>query len=247
MVFHIAVCSADAPLRAGLQRLCMEYFSRRPDSCIVEQFAQPSALFERDRAGSRYELYLIELGTNAPPTGLAVAAELRRRGRRAPLAFLARTPAYAYNAYRVDAMQYFLLPLRQDDFFALLGRAVEPEYGPVLYVTTAAGIRSVPYAELEYLECTHHVVHFHLASGEDVVSLSLRVSFSQMAAPLLADGRFFQTHRSYIVNLAAVRQLQAGELLMHSGARIPIPRGRESTVRAAFKAWIDQKQEPQPA
>lgn len=242
MAFHIAVCSADAALRAGLQRLCMEYFSRRPDSCIVEQFAQPSALFERDDAGARYELYLIELGASAPPVGLAVAAELRRRGRRTPLAFLARTTAHAYNAYRVDAMQYFLLPLRQDDFFALLSRAVEPEYGPVLAVTTADGIRSIPYAEIEYLECTHHVVHFHLAGGEDVVSLSLRVSFSQMAAPLLADGRFSQTHRSYVVNLAAVQQLGAGELLMRSGARIPIPRGRESEVRSAYKTWLERGQ-----
>ena len=98
----------------------------------------------------------------------------------------------------------------------------------------------LPYAQLEYLECTHHVVRFHLLSGEDVVSLSLRVSFAEVAKPLLADGRFLQPHRSYVVNLAAARLLTAGELQMSSGARIPIPRGREGAVREAVRSWTDR-------
>ncbi len=36
-------------------------------------------------------------------------------------------------------------------------------------VVTAEGLRALAYAQIEYLECTHHVVHFHLLSGEDVV------------------------------------------------------------------------------
>ena len=85
------------------------------------------------------------------------------------------------------------------------------------------------------------MVHFHLLSGEDVVSLSLRVSFAEVAKPLLEDGRFLQPHRSYVVNLAAARLLTAGELQMSSGARIPIPRGREGAVRDAFQQWVQQQ------
>ena len=147
---------------------------------------------------------------------------------------MARTPAHAYSAYRVDAMQYLLQPVHQPEVSALLKRAVEPEYGPTLTVTTADGVRALAYAEIEYLECTHHIVHFHLTTGEDVASLSLRVPFSTVAQPLLADGRFVQPHRSYVVNLKAVQLLSPGEVRMRSGARIPIPRGREAAVREAF-------------
>jgi len=107
-------------------------------------------------------------------------------------------------------------------------------------VSTAAGLRALPFANIEYLECTHHVVHFHLATGEDVPSLSLRVPFAEVAKPLLADDRFLQPHRSYVVNLAAAEQLAAGEFRMRSGARVPIPRGKEAAVRARFKAWMEQ-------
>ena len=238
MIFHIAICSPDGALRSRLEHQCMEFFARREDACIVEQLQSPETLLQQDAAGLRYELYLIELAAIARPEGLTAAAELRRRGRRAPLAFVARTPAHAYSAYRVDAMQYLLQPVHQPEVSALLKRAVEPEYGPTLTVTTADGVRALAYAEIEYLECTHHIVHFHLTTGEDVASLSLRVPFSTVAQPLLADGRFVQPHRSYVVNLKAVQLLSPGEVRMRSGARIPIPRGREAAVREAFCARL---------
>ena len=240
MVFHIAVCSTDAALRSGLERQCMEYFARRQDACIVQQLPDADALLRRDTEGERFDLYLIELGAVAAPAGLSAAAELRRRGRRAPLAFAARTAAHAYSAFRVDAMQYLLLPVHQQELSALLARATEPEYGPSVTVNTAEGLRALPYAGIEYLECTHHIVHFHLTSGEDVPTLSLRVPFSAVAQPLLADGRFLQPHRSYVVNLAAASQLSVGELWMRSGARVPIPRGREAAVRAAFRKFLER-------
>ena len=227
MIFHIAVCSPDPVLRGRVQRHCMEYYARRADACIVEQLESTAALLQQEKAGSRYELYLIELPAANPCSGLQAAAELRRRGVRAPLAFLAHTTAYAYEAFRVDAMQYLHIPFRPEQLTALLDRATEPEYGPVIPVATAMGLRALPFADIEYLECTHHVVHYHLASGEDVTSLSLRVPFSEVAKPLLADARFLQPHRSYVVNLAAAAQLSSGELWMRSGARVPIPRGRE--------------------
>ena len=240
MIFHIAVCSPDSVLRSRVERQCLDYYARRDDACIIEQLDSPEALLARDDAGERYELYLIELPSTAAAASLRAAATLRSRGRRSPLAFLAHTPAHAYSAYRVDAMQYLLLPFRPEQFTALLDRATEPEYGPVIAVSTAAGLRALPFANIEYLECTHHVVHFHLATGEDVPSLSLRVPFAEVAKPLLADDRFLQPHRSYVVNLAAAEQLAAGEFRMRSGARVPIPRGKEAAVRARFKAWMEQ-------
>ena len=237
MIYRIVVCSPDAALRSGLERQCMEYFARREDACIVQQMPDAASLLRQDAAGERYELYLLELAAVAAPEGLTAAAELRRRGRRAPLAFVARTPAHAYSAFRVDAMQYLLLPVHQQELSALLDRAAEPEYGPALTVNTADGARVLAYREIEYLECTHHVVHFHLLDGEDVASLSLRVPFSQLTRPLLTDGRFLQPHRSYVVSLAAVQLLRTGELQMRSGARVPIPHGREAAVREALRAW----------
>ena len=211
MIFHIAVCSPDSVLRSRVERQCLDYYARRDDACIIEQLDSPEALLARDDAGERYELYLIELPSTAAAASLRAAAALRSRGRRSPLAFLAHTPAHAYSAYRVDAMQYLLLPVPPEQLIALLARAAEPEYGPAIPVATASGLRVLPFADIEYLECTHHVVHF------------------------------VQLHRSYVVNLAAVSQLAAGEFWMQSGARVPVPRGREPAARTALKDYLEKQ------
>ena len=123
MIFHIAVCSPDAVLRGRVQRHCLEYYARRADACIVEQLEDAGALLREEDAGSRFELYLIELTAANPAAGLQAAAQLRQRGVRAPLAFLAHTPAYAYEAFRVDAMQYLQIPFRPEQLTALLDRS----------------------------------------------------------------------------------------------------------------------------
>ena len=73
------------------------------------------------------------------------------------------------------------------------------------------------------------------------MSLSLRVSFAEVAKPLLEDGRFLQPHRSYVVNLAAVSQLAASEFWMQSGARVPVPRGREPAARTALRDYLEKQ------
>lgn len=144
--------------RGRVQRHCLEYYARRADACIVEQLEDAGALLRKEDAGSRFELYLIELTAANPAAGLQAAAQLRQRGVRAPLAFLAHTPAYAYEAFRVDAMQYLQIPFRPEQLTALLDRATEPEYGPVIPVTTSTGPAGPPL-------CGHRVSGMHPPCG----------------------------------------------------------------------------------
>ena len=187
MIFHIAVCSPDSVLRSRVERQCLDYYARRDDACIIEQRGHGPDGPARPGTTGRGAVRAVPHRA-AVHGGRRVAGGQRlrsaRRGRRSPLAFLAHTPAHAYSAYRVDAMQYLLLPVPPEQLDALLARATEPEYGPAIPVATASGLRVLPFADIEYLECTHHVVHFHLASGEDVPSLSVRVPFAQVAQPL---------------------------------------------------------------
>jgi DNA-binding LytR/AlgR family response regulator len=239
MIFRIAICDKDPLVRIAVQRQCEDFFSRRIERCQVTQMANFATLLQRDAAGERWELYFFGLDSTAAPEGLSAATQFRKRGRKKPLVFLARSCAHAYRAYRLDAMQYLLCPIKEDEMMAMLARAVEPEYEPKLPVPTPDGMRVLPHKDIEYVECTHHVVHFHMTNGLEVHSLSQRVPFTTFTAPLLADGRFIQAHRAYLVNLAEVRFLTFGEFLMQSGARIPVPREREKYARAALATWLE--------
>lgn len=76
-----------------MQRGCIGYFARRADGCIVEQLPGADALLERDAAGARYELILIELEGSPVPAGLAAARCCAAGAAGGRWRFLARTPA----------------------------------------------------------------------------------------------------------------------------------------------------------
>ena len=189
MIFHIAVCSPDPVLRGRVQRHCMEYYARRPMPASWSSWkARRPCCGRRKRAPGTSSTSLSCLPpTVQRPAGGCRAAPPGVCG--PPLAFLAHTTAYAYEAFRVDAMQYLHIPFRPEQLTALLDRATEPEYGPVIPVATAMGLRALPFADIEYLECTHHVVHYHLAAARTCLPFSAGALF-RVAKPLLADARF---------------------------------------------------------
>ena len=241
MIFHIAVCSPDSVLRSRVERRVSTIMPGGTTPASSSSWTARRPCWPGTTPGSGTSCTSLSCRPRQPPRRCGQRLHSAAGGGAARWLFLAHTPAHAYSAYRVDAMQYLLLPVPPEQLDALLARATEPEYGPAIPVATASGLRVLPFADIEYLECTHHVVHFHLASGEDVPSLSVRVPFAQVAQPLLADERFVQLHRSYVVNLAAVSQLAAGEFWMQSGARVPVPRGREPAARTALKDYLEKQ------
>ncbi len=76
-----------------------------------------------------------------------------------------------------------------------------------------------------------------------VRSITLRVPLKEALADLMAKGRFYQPHRSYVINLDAVQQLTDSEFIMESGAQVPVPRGRAAEAREIFLHLFDVETE----
>lgn len=237
MSFRVAICSADPLNRTACQTLCSEYFAQRPGGCVLLPFAAGADLLEELRGGMPFDLFLLDIQPGRAD-GLTAAQALRAAGVRAPIIFTAGGPEQAYEAFRVDALQYLLRPVDRRQLFDALDRAVEPQAGPVLAVTTPQGLRGVAYHDIVYVECTDHVLHFHRADGTVLRSSSLRVPFVQAAAPLLRDPRFLQPHRSYVVNLDQVERLSRAGFEMSSGVTVPIPREKYAEIRARYLRYL---------
>lgn len=246
MNFQVAICEADLLDRTACQTLCGEYFASRPGGCQIAAFAAGSELLESVRQGSRFDLFLLDVQP-ARPNGIDLAQALRAQSVRSPIVFLAATREYAYEAFRVDALQYLLKPVGRGPLFEALDRAVEPQAGPVLPVTTSFGLCGVSFHDIVYVECTDHVLHFHRLDGTVLRSVSLRVPFASAAAPLLQDPRFLQPHRSYVVNLDHVVRLSRVGFEMTDGATVPVPREKYPAIHSRYLAYLQTRGLPERA
>lgn len=240
MSFQVAVYGAESLERAACQTLCSEYFAARPGGCQISAFACGAELLEAVRQGGRFDLFLLDVQP-ARPNGIDLAQALRALGTCSPLVFLASTRDYAYDAFQVNALQYLLKPVGRAPLFEALDRAVEPQTGPMLPVSTPFGLRGISFHDIVYVECTDHLLHFHRLDGTVLRSVSLRVPFAAAAAPLLCEPRFLQPHRSYVVNLDHVVQLSRAGFEMENGATVPVPREKYPAIHQKYRTYLQNR------
>jgi hypothetical protein len=105
-----------------------------------------------------------------------------------------------------------------------------------IWVPTRRGESRLRLETVELFEAEHDYVRVHAPSGEHLVHSGLQALCDE-----LEPNRFVRVHRSFVVNLAAVAQVERRrrgliELVLASGARVPVGRTYAKVVRTRLQA-----------
>jgi two-component system, LytTR family, response regulator len=191
--------------------------------------------------------------------GLGVAAALAEQGGPA-VVFVTAYSEHAVRAFEVNAVDYVLKPFDRERFAAALGRARarrasgEQEqlsrrleavltelqraqgHAQRVLVRSEGRIRFVAVEDIEWIEAADNYVRLHVGTERHLI----RETMASLEARL-DPTRFARIHRSTIVNLARIRELQPtfnGEyvVLLHSGAKLTLSRGYRDGLRERIGA-----------
>ena len=161
--------------------------------------------------------------------GIQVAKELRRMGDDVPLVFVTAIADYVFDGYDVGAVQYLLKPVDRKKLKACIEQAKRRRQAvkKVLF-STGEGLRTVDARDILYLEARAH--HTEVTTTQEAFVCT--DSFGALLPGLPFD--FACPHRCYCVNLAHLWQLGKQELILDSGAHIPVSRRRYAAFAEAF-------------
>lgn len=152
--------------------------------------------------------------------------------------FVSAHAEHAVRAFGVRAVDYLLKPFSRERFRETLDRIREARPGrptldrlPVEY---GGGIRLVDLADIDYLRAEGNYVRVHTGA----TSYLIRRTLAGLEIRLASKG-FLRVHRSLIVRLAAIRQIEVlghGELALElaSGTTLISGRAFREQVRAAL-------------
>jgi DNA-binding LytR/AlgR family response regulator len=177
------------------------------------------------------ELLILEMREDRLP----VFKALRQTRRAAYLVFVARDLGQLLPALQLNLMPSGLVPAPLDAhalgevlanvYNDYLNRWVNPP--DVLTVNIGADIYKVPLGEIVYVEALEKKI--------SLVTKNKCLSFYARLATLeeKLQGRFTRCHRSFLVNLAQVREVRFGEgvVVMANGARVPVSRTYRGNLR----------------
>lgn len=229
---NIVICDDE---QVQLDFLCArvkKWSKKRQIICRISAFGSANALwmaYEKER----FDLALLDIQMPGQ-SGMELARELRSRSDDIGIVFITGIADQMAQGYDVDAIHYLLKPVEEPRLFDVLDKALARMNirERKLFFKAGGEVTAMPESQVEYIEAQSHATLLACKGG----SLRLPMPFGEAAAALPAAG-FIRCHRSYAVNLSAVRRIGKYEITLDSGKIIPVSRRLYGDVNRAFIAF----------
>jgi two-component system, LytTR family, response regulator len=239
----------DEPLvRQGIR----DFLAAEPDIAIIGECGNGLEALE---IMAREPVDLVFLDVQMPELdGLGVAAALSGQGG-PEVVFVTAYSEHAVRAFEVNAVDYVLKPFDRERFAAALARVrarrttgereelarrlatvlaeLQQAQGHAqrVVVRSEGRIRLVAVDDIDWIEAADNYARLHAGPERHLI----RETMTSLEARL-DPARFARIHRSTIVNLDRIRELQPtfnGEyaVLLHTGAKLTLSRGYRDALR----------------
>lgn len=238
----IALCDDNPAELRQIRTIVQEFVRQKQAVCpmSVHEFSGGSDLFLFTKKHGAFDLVILDIimpGLN----GLELAAKLRAHNDNCRIIFLTSSSDFAVDSYKVKAYYYLLKHTAQSGLPALLSQALDDitnESTSSIVIKEKGQWTRVALSAIHYVESVNHTVVFHLRNNETAVCFS---RFSGFVETLLADKRFVQCHRSFIVNMQHVTGITGKDFVLEDGASIPISRNAYPQIKNEYLDYFFTK------
>jgi len=146
---------------------------------------------------------------------------------------------YAIEGYKVSALDYLMKPISYDDFFKAANKALEcfstgqkmqaSVKDRFMFVKSDYKLIHISFDEILYIEGLKDYVRIYLTTGEKIMSLMNMKKLEDF----LPKPEFLRTHRSYIVHMTMVEQVDRFRIVFGQ-EYIPISDSYKDDVQQYF-------------
>jgi len=162
--------------------------------------------------------------------GLQLARHLRARNQNLHIIFITGYDGFMAEGYDVSALHYLMKPVDTQRLYNVLDKAAAmlDMREESLLVNTGETTTRILHRDIIYIEAFAHYVKIFTVQGE----YETRANIGELAMELGAG--FVRCHRSYVVGLRYVRKITKTDVILDSGAGIPLSRRLYKEVNQAF-------------
>lgn len=243
-MLRIALCDDEEKQLNQAAAMLNTYLSSRPDlSGQVETFRSGIALLTRVEDAGGFDLYVLDI-LMPQLSGIDTGHRLRALGDGGEIVYLTTSNDFAADSYDVRAFFYLLKPVNEEKLFQVLDGAVEKlnrRRSSAVVVTTVDGPRRILLERIRYVERMGRCMRYY-CTDTTIDSQTIRVSFREAAAPLLADRRFCLCGASFVLNFQHVTGVNGQTALLDNGQTVILPRTSATGFKKAWgNYWLEER------
>ena len=219
-IIDIAVVDDDPEILMELSRSVTAYMNRRSLPFSVRMFTSGTELLNHIQY---FDLVFLDIQMEGI-SGMDLAKKLRVNGLVHAIVFVTILEEYVYDAFDVEAFDYLLKPIDGERFLRMMDRICRHFHKgkePGLLISSRGNnFKSVFFSDIIYCEAMNHKVLVRTKKSQIECCWKINDLKSRL------DNRFFQCHRSYLVNMEYVCGYEGGLVLLKNGEEIPVSRLR---------------------
>ncbi|MCR5250236.1 MAG: LytTR family DNA-binding domain-containing protein [Lachnospiraceae bacterium] len=216
-MFRVAICDDEATALQLNTMLTEQILTEEKVPFELTSFSDIQEMADAlSRPGQPYDLLITDIlatGIN----GIEAAERLRGIGEKLDIIFISSTAEYALEGYKVQALRYLKKPVDPE----MLREALMISYRKTaqkdgLSLTSEGKLYNIRYDEIVYAESQARDIELTLKDRRLITHMKI-----SDLEKLLPD-QFFRCHRSYIVNLLEVENIERYQATMKNQDYIPI-------------------------
>ena len=231
-MIKVAICD-DNQIQLDL---AVDIVSSYPKKLDIKAFPLGTKLLEEVEKSGPFDIYILDL-LMPEINGIEVAKALRDLGDNGKIIFLTSSLDYAIESYDVKAFYYMVKPIDVDKLYKVLDNATEDlvHESATVEIRTSNGLVRIPTSDIMYVEIVNRALRYHISDGRIAYSTTIRTSFKDAIAPLIATNSFVTIAQNTAVNLAYIDQINATSVFLHDGTVLYPSRANIATIKDTWR------------
>lgn len=233
----IGICDDLEAERSNLARMVRSYCRRREQSVRLRLFSGGEELLAAVRGQGDIQILFLDIYMPGL-SGMETARRVRELDGGIAIVFATTSQDHGMDSFAVQASDYLVKPFREEDVARALDWCLEhiPESLRCLSVYAEGERREIPLTAIRYIEVLGHQCRVH--TQREIVVTRRGLDDLESAVD---SGDFLRCHRSFLVNMNAVRTIEGSDFRMEDGALVPIGSSNAPRVRRLFLDWTYSK------
>lgn len=179
----------------------------------------------------------IDLGPDEP-NGIEMVQRLFPQGSGTQVIYVTGYVEFCTRVYRTEHVYFLAKPVEQDDFNDALDKALDKLEGLgalSLAVRSDGNVKLVQPGAIGYVESDRRKVRIHVGS-EVLETYSTLTGLAEQLPP-----SFIQCHKSFLINMDHIVEMNKDNLVLHSGEVVPISQKKRKATREAFFHYLGRR------
>ena len=230
---RVAICDDNELERRKLELFLRHLEKDEQIDMDISKFDSGEALLKAHKNSESFDILFLDIYMQGI-SGISVAKNLSDAGFTGSVIFCTSSVEHAVESYKLKADGYIVKPFEYKDFVEAIWRCRERFDRKCLSFRAERLDYSLPIKDIFYIDTKTRGCGIHTADKEYITYKRI----SEFEDELTPEDGFMRIGRSFIVNLANVKECDSDMLTMSNGEAIPLPIREKAKYRRMINDFL---------